>query len=308
MFGFDPINAKIAREEQSRLVATIAELKNNLVLLAEGSKALFELRVETAAGVIHRVDKLVSQFSHRPQEYPKVIKQFWDAEKQLQAYEQLLRHASHEALEINEESLASTLGLSQVVVRSAFLSSAMATSLGSVGLGTVVGLLARPAAAYGISTAASAQLAVLLGFGLGARVALAPALVIPGLGEVIALGIAIWSAWELHDKAKKNVATAQRAANARVKVCVALEKVRTQNQHLRALQRATSDLVDGIQGHLDWFSAQGVLERDYRNLSREAMDRLVSISNSVMALSEILNKTTDDTLPEAEAEARRKAA
>jgi hypothetical protein len=67
-------------------------------------------------------------------------------------------------------------------------------------------------------------------------------------------------------------------------------------------------LVDGIQGHLNWFAAQGDLGRDYRKLSREAMDRLVSISNSVMALSEILNKTTEDTLPEAEAEARRKAA
>lgn len=304
----DLLNKKEAESQQRRLVEAMADLKNRILELRDFSDALYELRSEVAVNAIQRVDELVSRFSHRPAAFPRAIKQFWSEKEILQATKPL-KEALAAAENANDGSMAAALGISASLLNATFLSKAMLTSLSRPTVLTVLGTLSASTTTFGISSGAAAGLASVLGTGLAGRAIIAPASAIPVLGQILAVGMLAWSAWDLYDTAKKNAAVAEEAASARFKVEKASQTLRTQNVYLLHLVDGTEALLEGMAGDLEWFQGQEPLGTDYRTLSSEVKDRMVSLINKVMAISQLLTKTADDALEEAQAEAAtRKAA
>jgi len=303
----DLLNKKEAELQQRRLVEAMADLKNRILELRDFSDALYVLRSEDAVKVIQRVDELVSRFSHRPAAFPRAINHFWSEEEVLRAT-QPLDDALAAAATADDGSMAAALGISASLLNATFLSKAMLTSLSGPTVRLLLGTLSASTTTFGIGTGAVAGLASVLGTGLAGRAIIAPASAIPILGQILTVGLLAWSAWDLYDTAKKNAAVAEAAASARFKVEIASQELRTQNVYLLHLVDSTEAILEGISVDLEWFNSQEPLGTDFRSLSSEVKDRMVSLVNKVMAISQLLTKTADDALREAKDEAARRRA
>lgn len=303
----DLLNKKEAESEQRRLLEAMADLKNRILELRDFSDALYELRSDVAVKAIQRVDELVSRFSHSPTAFPRAIKQFWSEEEILQATKPL-DEALAAAAKADDGSMAAALGISASLLHATFLSNAMLTSLSGPSVRTVLGALSASTTTFGISSGAAAGLAGVLGTGLASRAIIAPASAIPVLGQILAVGMLAWSAWDLYDTAKTNAAVAEAAASARLKVEKTSQALRTQNVYLLRLVDSTEALLKGMAVDLEWFHGQEPLGTDYRTLSSEVKDRMVSLINKVMTISQLLTKTADDALTEAQVQAAKRSA
>ncbi|WP_416761907.1 hypothetical protein ACNI65_06520 [Roseateles sp. So40a] len=310
MFDFDPINSKEADAQQRKLIESLVSFKNSFVSLNTEAEALYEVRVGAALGVMTKVDGLVSRFSNQPQEFPKAIKQFWDADARIRDLAAMLHEAESltEQMRVGPESIAQTIGIDAAAASSIFMSARMLTSLGGPTMRTVLGILGASTSTYGIAGGASAGLMSLLGAGVGARVVAAPTMAMPLVGQIIGAGLLVLTGKQLWDAAKKNAEIARLAAESRAKVQLATQEVLTQGIYLEGIRSYTERLIGGLLQDLEEFEERGVVGTDFTALSEAAQEHLASIVNKVMSLSEMLTKTAADALDEARAEAAKRRA
>lgn len=300
------LNSDEAKTQQEKLRAALEKFREAIITLGSFSDKLHMARSVTAVAAITAVDEVVNSLADVPQSFPKAIRKFWSQESKMRAnsvYDEALKKAA----KVDDDSLAALLGISTAALHGVLLSEALLSALGSNTVKSLAFTLARPALSMGISSAVAASLAGTLGSGLAARAMMAPVTAIPGVGQVIGLGLLAYSAWSLYNTSQKNAKVAEDAASARAKVSEYTAKLTLQGQYVVYLQEQTSEVIKAIKKDLRKLLRKNEAT-NYRKMTEENQDLLAGIINNVLTLSALITKTADDAIAETAGEAEREAA
>lgn len=299
------LNSDEAKAQQEKLRAALEQFREAIITLGSSSDTLHMARSVTAVAVITAVDEVVNSLADVPQSFPKAIRKFWSLASKMRAnsfYDEALK----KSVKADDDSLATLLGISTSALQGVLLSEALLSALGSSTVKSLALMLARPALSMGISSAVAASLASTLGSGLTARAVMAPTTAIPVVGQVIGLGLLVYSAWSLYNTSQKNAKIAEGAASARAEVSEYTAKLTLQGQYVVYLQEQTSEVIKAINNDLRKLLRKNEAT-NYRMMTAENQDFLAGIINNVLTLSALMTKTANDAIAEAAGEAEREA-